>query len=292
MGRQSGECRTKYQSFPRLPVQAKNRRNGSMNVFFDAAKLRQHRQEQAAHGFPLLRACPNTSAIARITFLDTLAPAEREDFAKQLSCLEDEQASRPPPTHADFQEMVRAFPLLARLFGASIGLHPPQATALDIRQVPVKVMAKLLAEAGAGGLEALGKTLMLSDEPEARRPSPAHAASLDEAVPVAPARLRKLIDRMMSDRFGATGQAIDKQHTVYDALVPAGQLRLHATFSPPGRMTKQLQYHIEIRGTGHGLAAYETVWRTPGVWDYLTESNADRSIVHLGTLIGVCLTLL
>ena len=204
-----------------------------MNVFFDAAKLRQHRQEQAAHGFPLLRACPNTAAIARITFLDTLAPAEREDFANQLSCLEDEQASRPPPTNADFQEMVRAFPLLVGFFGRSIGLHPPQATALDIRQVPVKLMAKLLAEAGAGGLEAIGKTLTLSDEPEARRPSSAHAASLDEAVPVAPARLRKLIGRMMSDRFGATAQAIDKQHTVYDALVPAGQLRLHAMFAPP-----------------------------------------------------------
>jgi hypothetical protein len=263
-----------------------------MTGFFEPAKLRQHRQEQAAHGFPLLRACPNTSAIASITFLDTLAPAEREDFANQLSCLEDEQASRPPATHADFQEMVRAFPLLARLFGGSIGLHPPQATALDIRQVPVKLMAKLLEE--YGDLETIGKTLMLSDEPEARRPSPAHAASLDEAVPVAPARLRKLIDRMMSDRFGATAQAIDKQHTVYDALVPAGQLRLHATFSPPGRMTKQLDYLIEMRprSPGQGLAAYETVWRTPGVWDYLTESNADRSIVHLGTLIGVCLTLL
>ena len=81
-----------------------------MTGFFEPAKLRQHRQEQAAHGFPLLRACPNTSAIARITFLVTLAPAEREDFAKQLSCLEYEQASRAPPTHADFQEMARGPP--------------------------------------------------------------------------------------------------------------------------------------------------------------------------------------
>ena len=263
-----------------------------MTGFFDAAKLRQHRQEQAAHGFPLLRACPNTGAIALITFLDTLAPAEREDFANQLSCLEAEQASRPPPTQAAIQEQMRAFPLLARHFGAGIGLDPPQATARDIRQVPVKLMATLLAEAGAGGLETIGKTLMLSDEPEARAPSSAHAASLDEAVPVAPARLRKLIDRMMADRFGAKAQAIGKQHTVYDALVPAGQLRLHAMFAPPGRMTQQLDYRIEMRGTGHGLAAYETVWRTPGVWDYLTESNAERSIVHLGTLIGVCLALL
>jgi hypothetical protein len=266
-----------------------------MAGLFDAAKLRQHRQEQAAHGFPLLRACPNTSAIALITFLDTLAPAEREDFANQLSCLEAEQASRPPPTQAAIQEQMRAFPLLVRFFGGSSGLHPPQATALDIRQVPVKLMAKLLAEAGAGGLEAIGKTLMLSDEPEARAPSSAHAASLDEAVPVAPARLRKLIGRMMSDRFGATAQAIDKQSMVYDALVPAGQLRLHAKFSPPGRMTLQLGYHIEMRPRSPGqqwLADYETVWRTPGVWDYLTESNAERSIVHLGTLIGVCLALL
>ena len=64
---------------------------------------------------------------------------------------------------------------------------------------------------------------------------------------------------------------------------------------PPGRMTMQLQYHIEIRPRSPGqqwLAAYETVWRTPGVWDYLTESNAERSVVHLGTLIGVCLALL
>lgn len=263
-----------------------------MTGFFDAAKLRQHRQEQAADGFRLLRACPNTRAIALITFLDTLAPAECEDFANQLSCLEDEQASRPPPTHAAMQEQMRAFPLFARHFGAIIGLDPPQATVRDIRQVPVKLMAKLLAEAGAGGLETIGKTLMLSDEPESRRPSTAHAASLDEAVPVAPARLRKLIERMMSDRFGATAQAIDKQHTVYDALVPAGQLRLHAVLASPGRMTQQLDYRIEMRGAGHGLAAYETVWRTPGVWDYLTESNAERSIVHLGTLIGVCLALL
>ncbi len=263
-----------------------------MTGFFDAAKLRQHRQEQAAHGFPLLRACPNTRAIALITFLDTLAPAEREDFANQLSCLEAEQASRPPPTQAAIQEQMRAFPLLARHFGASIGLDPPQAAARDIRQVPVRLMATLLAEAGAGGLETIGKTLMLSDEPEARVPSSAHAASLDEAVPVAPARLRKLIDRMMADRFGAKAQAIGKQHMVYDALVPAGQLRLHAMFAPPGRMTQQLDYRVEMRGTGHGLAAYETVWRTPGVWDYLTESNAERSIVHLGTLIGVCFALL
>ena len=261
-----------------------------MKGFFDAAKLRQHRQEQAAHGFPLLRACPNTGAIARITFLDTLAPAEREDFGKQLSCLEDEQASRPPLTHDAMLEQMRAFPLLARLFGGSIGLPGAQATARDIREVPVKLMAKLLEE--YGDLETIGKTLMLSDEPEARRPSTAHAASLDEAVPVAPARLRKLIDRMMSDRFGATAQAIDKQHKVYDALVPAGQLRLHAMFAPPGRMTMQLNYHIEMRGTGRGLAAYETVWRTPSAWNYLTESNAEPSIVHLGTLIGVCLTLL
>jgi hypothetical protein len=263
-----------------------------MTRFFDPAKLRQHRQEQAAHGFPLLRACPNTSAIALITFLDKLTSAEREDFANQLSCLEDEQASMPPSTHAAMQEQMRAFPLLARYFGASIGLDPPQVTARDIRQVPVKLMAKLLAEAGAGGLETIGKTLMLSDEPEARRPSTAHAASLDEAVPVAPARLRKLIDRMMSDRFGATAQAIDKQHTVYGALVPAGQLRLHAMFAPPGRMTQQLDYVIEMRTKGHGQVAYESIWRLPSSWNYLTENNAERSIVHLGTLIGICLALL
>jgi len=73
---------------------------------------------------------------------------------------------------------------------------------------------------------------------------------------------------------------------------PPGSFGSMRCSHPPGRMTKQLQYHIEIRGTGHGFADYETVCRTPSVWDYLTESNADRSIVHLGTLIGVCLTLL
>jgi hypothetical protein len=261
---------------------------------FDSAKLRQHRLEQAGAGFPLLRRCPNTSAISLLLFLDGLSAPERTDYARELTLLEEAQAARPPTSSAEMHDLVRSFPLVAQHMGPILGMVPPVARPRDFRRIPVKLLSKLLKEAGSGGVDQIAQTLLLSDDPAARLPAKDHAASLEELVPVAPARLRKLVDQMMKEAFGAEPQRLAKDHTVYEARLPGGHLKLHAMFAPPGRMMPQFDYRLEAALDGKARAAftYEEAWWLPASWDYLTESNAGPSISRLGELVKLAVALL
>lgn len=260
---------------------------------FDSVKLNAHRLEQAALGFPLLRGCPNTGAISLLILLDALPAEERVAYAEQLTKLDEVQASRPPKTNAELHDLIRGFPLVARHMGPILGMVPPLAQPRDFRRMPVKLIASLLKEAGPGGVEQIARTLLLSDDPAARLPAREHVSSLEEAVPVKPARLRKLIDQMMKEGFGSEPQRLGKDHTIYDARLPNGQFRLHAMFAPPGRLLPQFDYRLEIAHDGKARSAftYEEAWRLPASWDYLTETNAGRSIDHLRQLVSTCIAL-
>ena len=122
---------------------------------FDPGKRRAHRRAEAEAGFPLLRGCPNTAAIALVNYLDTLSPADQVAYGEQLSSLEEAQAANPPKTNNEFLDLVRARPLLARHMGPSLNLVPPEAKAIDIRVVPVKLLSAVLKD--NGGLEGWAK---------------------------------------------------------------------------------------------------------------------------------------
>ena len=261
---------------------------------FDPVKLKEHRLQQASLGFPLLRGCPNTYAISLMLSLDALAKEERMGFAEELTSMEEAQAAHPPESITAQRDLMRSFPLITRLLGRNLGLVDPQPHLIDMRCMPVKVLSSVLKEAGSGGLDQIARTLRLSDDPLARLPAQDHATTLEEMVPAPPALLRKLMDRMMKHGFGAEAQRLDKTDVLYEVPWPGGQLRLNVSYAQGPRLLQQFNYHlgIAVKGRpGMPMLSYESVWRVPGMWNYLTETNAERSIAHLRRLIIECLGL-
>ncbi len=258
---------------------------------FDPVKARRHRLREAELGFPLLRGCASTEAISLLLYLEGLDLGDRLAFADQLSSLEEQQATSPPSTNDELLALVRSFPLVAQFLGRRIGLVPPEPMPVDVRRMPVKVLANVLADERTGGFEGWSKIVRLSDDPAARLPAAAHAASFEDIVPVEPRLLRRLFDDAMGRTFGATPQRVDKEHVRYDAVHPAGGFRVDLMFAPPGRMMHQFDYRFSAmlhrRPTIH-MQAYESVWRLAPRWDYVTRANAERSVGHLATLVAAC----
>jgi hypothetical protein len=261
---------------------------------FDPVKVRRHRLQEAELGFPLLRGCASTEAISLVLYLESLDQSDRSAFADQLSSLEERQPARPPSSNEEIFALVRGFPLVAEFLGRRIGMVPIEPMPIDVRRLPVKVLANVLADERTGGFEGWSKIVRLSGDPAARLPTAAHAASVEEIVPVEPRRLRRLFDHAMSGTFGATPQLVDKQHVRYDASHPTGGFRVDLMFAAPGRAMHQFEYRFSANVDGRRriwMEAYESVWRLAPRWDYVTQANAERSVAHLATLVAACMDL-
>jgi hypothetical protein len=258
---------------------------------FDPVKVRRHRLREAELGFPLLRGCASTEAISLVLYLEDLDPGDRLAFADQLSSLEERQAASPPSSNDGILALVRGFPLVAPFLGRRIGLVPPEPMPIDVRRMPVKVLANVLADQRTGGFEGWSRIVRLSDDPAARAPAAAHAASFEEIVPVEPRRLRRLFDDAMGRTFGATPQRVDKEHVRYDGVNTAGGFRVDLMFAAPGRPMHQFDYRFSAMLDGRPriwMVAYESVWRLAPRWDYITQTNAERSVAHFATLVAAC----
>ena len=260
----------------------------------DPVKTREHRRQQAGLGFPLLRGSPNTAAIGLINFLDQLSADEQLSFANQLSDLADAQLTDPGMVVEARDALMRSLPLVERYFGRQLGLTSTHVPTIDVRLMPVKVLAGVLRDELAGGFDGWTKLVKLSEEPLARMPPAHHATSLQEIDPVAPARLRKLIGDGMKKRFGAAAQRVASDHSQFTAQTPNGSLKVDVRFATGVHSRPQFDYSVNAKIEDRPplwMASYESVWLTSAQWDYVTEINADRSVAHLIRQIETCLEL-
>ncbi len=259
----------------------------------DPTKSREHRRQQAERRFPLLRGSPNTAAIALVGFLDRLSDSEQLSFADQISDLADSQQANPGITAEKRLALVQSLPLVARHFGRYFGLSAP-VPSIDVRLVPVKVLAGVLKDDVTGGFDGWAKLVKLSEEPEARAPPVAHASSLQEIVPIDPGRLRKLIGDAMKNRFGADNKRLNPEHSQFTAKTPESTIKIDVIFARGGGSRHQFSYQVSAtigERPPIAMASYEGVWLTSPQWDYVTETNADRSVAHLIRQIETCLEL-
>lgn len=258
------------------------------------AKARKHRRQQAEQRFPMLRQSPNTAAIGLISFLDRLSADEQLSFADQLSDFADAQLTNSASTVEQLLEHLRSLPLVERHFGKYFGSTSPTIPSVDVRIIPVKALAGVLKDEVTGGFDDWAKLVQFSEDPEARKPPLAHASSIQEIVPIAPGRLRKLTGDAMKKRFCASQQRLNPEHTRFKAQMSGAILFVDIQFAKGGGSRHQLDYHVSAQIEERGLisnVSYESVWLTSGRWDYITETNADRSIAHLVRLIETCLEL-
>jgi hypothetical protein len=254
--------------------------------------VREHREDEARRGWPLLRACPNTFAIVRLAFLDRLSPDDRLEFARQLSDLEALEAQVPQralESNDEYRERLERFPIAkAYLEDAEAGGRHS-----GIGKIPVKIIAGVRKDAAIGGIQGWAeRNCMPSAHLIPPRPL---AETLDDLVPVKPARLRKLVAGRVKEDFSADETRLSAEHVRYVGDVPGAKLALDITYARSGgRAAHQLEYHMWVKvgeGARIGPLGYESVWRTPSRWDYITESNAEACVDHLCGLIRCCIAL-
>ena len=246
---------------------------------FDPVKARAHRLQEAELGLPLLRGCASTSANALVAHFDGLDRDKKLDFARQLSDFAEAQATQQPMSVDKRAALLQRFPLLVGQFD----IQPRKATGLHM--LPVKVIAGVMKDAAVGGIEGWADGRGLSAE--ARRPAAAHAATLDEMVPVAPKRLLQLIGKILKDQYGATATPFGKDHISYAAVVAGRSVKLDLLLPGRGAFSwHQFGYNLTLPGSLRlPFITYEGIWLTSSQWDYVTENNAERSVNHFARVV-------
>ncbi|HLQ20087.1 MAG TPA: hypothetical protein VK146_14015 [Tabrizicola sp.] len=246
-------------------------------------KLRVHRREEAARGFPLLRECPSTLVLRRLIALDALTLRDREDYADELSALAEAQAAG-PLGQAEREALVKRLPVVAEVERA-VPTRP------DLRFQTVKSLARLAAD--PGGIEAFVRLQGLTGE--AAGPPVPHVPSFADAVPVTPAKLRKTMAKALQARFGGK---VETQSSDLDQLrvdVPRGRMVLNLGFAGKswGAMSRQFDYSLwaDLDGVRMVPTSYEDLWLLPAQWDLLTAGNVEAAAAHLVKLVEVRLAL-
>ncbi|MFN5995577.1 MAG: hypothetical protein ACK47S_17365 [Paracoccaceae bacterium] len=245
-------------------------------------RVRAHRLEEAAKGFPLLRGCPSTFVLRRLAALDGLTERDRVAYADQLS---DYAAADPSfLTAPDRAALMARLPLVAAV--EAEGQSRP-----DLRFQNVKNLARLVAE--PGGIEGFIRLQGLTGE--AAGPPAPNVPSFAEAVPVAPAKLRKAIAGALEGRFGGK---VAKQSSDLEQLrveVPRGRMVLNLSFAGKGwgAMSRQFDYSLwaDLDGVRMVPTSYEAIWLLPAQWDLLTPSNVEAAATHLVRLVETRLAL-
>lgn len=263
-----------------------------MSTSFDREKVRAHQLAEAKAGFPLLRGCPNTAAISLCRFLDRIGPDQWSDFAMQLSDFVEAEHMTPGMSRDERLRLLEKLPLAEALLGPAFSPSPPPPK-LEFELIPVKLVASLRNDDRVGGLT--GWARMIGAPDMEFIPAKAHATSLEDIQPVAPKRLRRLIDDALVTGFGLIARKVSSENTSYERTGPDGRMKIDVSFPRGGPLsTDQFSYFFLCErpdGKRAALQSYESIWRIPPTWNYLTDANAEASIAHFSKLIAVCDTL-
>lgn len=231
----------------------------------------------------MLRGCPSSVVLRRLSVLDGLSEAERLEYADQLSELVAAQAAA-PMAQADRVALVARLPLVARV-EAEVPTRP------DLRFQTVKSLARLAAE--PGGIAAF-VTLQGLTGAAAGPPAP-HVPSFAEAVPVTPARLRKVMMAALAAKYGGEVQQMGSDMAQLRTDVPRGRMVLNLDLAGKswGAMSRQMSYSVwaDLDGVRMTPTSYEEQWLLPTQWDLLTPTNIEAAAQHLVRVIEARLDL-
>jgi hypothetical protein len=236
-----------------------------------AALIRNDLAQEASAGFPILSRTPCTQVVRFLDYWATLPTADQDALLDSLARLASVIAE--PERAAVEMAQRQQDPALARL-GAAVAFR---GFAGGYRCTPIKILGGIAKNKAIGNVEDWLKTsgcsaLELQLRPELL-PSP------DCIVPVKPARLKKLVDKMLTALFAPRKESLGSDGCKYVGEFDQSPLTVTVLFAPPGRQNpRQLQYLVN-GGT------YEGLWHCHAIWDYITEENAERSVKLLRDLV-------
>lgn len=255
-------------------------------VAIDQHLVQAHRRAEAAEGWPLLRSCPNTSAVRLVRYLDGLSKTE-------VGALLDQWETHDALPKVDYATIDEANAALDR-FPAIVAYNTAiQQPGRSIMTVPIKTVAASLADIG-GTLEDWARMFHL--EPEGIRLHPPLVQDLADLVPVPPRVLRKTLAGSAKLCLDAREQKVDAEQSWYVSKIDDWDVALDILFvSNKGwKKNHQFDYGIWVKSPAGNrvlLAGYECLWKIPATWNYITVENVDRSVAHLMRLVKLMLSL-
>ncbi|MCX7300838.1 MAG: hypothetical protein NTX73_10775 [Rhodobacterales bacterium] len=253
---------------------------------FDQDLVQAHRRAEAADGWPLLRSCPNTSAVHLLRYLDSLTEAENAALLDQWEAND----ALPKVDFATIDEAAAALERFPALVSYRNAITQPGRS---IMTLPIKTVAGSLADMG-GSLQDWARRFDLG--PEGIRLHPPLVRDLTDLVPVPPRVLRKVLEEAAKLGFDARAQKVDAEESWYISRINGWDVALDVVFvsSKGWRRTHQLDYGLWVKspaGNRVRLNGYESLWRIPSTWNFITVENVDRSASHLMRLVRLMLNL-
>jgi hypothetical protein len=243
---------------------------------FNPVVLHAHRRAQSAERWPLLRSCPSTFAVRLVRYLDSLSDLQIDALLDQWEA-HDALPRVEHKSMTDAETALKQFPAI-EAYNAAI-TEPGRS----IMTVPIKTAAGSLADIG-GNLDDWAK--MFQIEPEGIRLDPPLVQNLEDLVPVVPATLRKVLAEAARLGFAAEAQKISSEETWYVGRIENWDVAIDVRFASNKGLSggKQIDYNLWVKPLGGKrlfVQGYETIWKLPTQWNYLTVENAERSVKHL-----------
>ena len=253
----------------------------------DQDLVQAHRRAEAADGWPLLRSCPNTSAVRLLRYLDSLTEAE---VAALLDQWETHDAL-PKVDYATIDEAAAALERFPAIVAYNTAITQPGRS---IMTVPIKTVASSLSDIG-GTLEDWARMFHLG--PDGIRLHPPLVHNLADLVPVPPRVLRKVLEGAAKLGFDARAQKVDAEESWYISKIDGWDVALDVRYvSNKGwNRSHQFDYGLWVKspaGNRGRLDGYEFLWKIPSTWNFITVENVDRSASHLMRLVRLMLSLM
>lgn len=251
-----------------------------MVAAIDKDLVRAHRQAEAAEGWPLLRSCPNTSAVRLVRYLDSLSRAEIGALLYQW----DTHDALPKVDYATTDEADAALQRFPAIVAYNTAVMQPGRS---IMTVPIKTVAASLADIG-GTLEDWARMFHLGPEGILLRPP--LVRDLADLVPVPPRVLCKVLEGAAKLGFDARAERVDAEQSWYIGKIDGWDVALdvHFASNKGWRKNHQFDYGLWVKspaGNRVRLDGYESLWKIPSTWNFITVENADRSAAHLMRLV-------
>jgi hypothetical protein len=245
--------------------------------------VRDYMHAEADAGYSLLRRIPSTHATACFDYLESIAPAEREEFLDAHARVAALGFLLTPAAQQQILQLVDSNPALVKYRNAK----QQGPLAMGLRYQSIRMAKAMLNDAQSVAMMRQTRSTLgyvprddapvpLVNDPDVRKLHPAKAP-----------QLKKLVKPLLQGFLGAKEEKMPGGTMKYDGALDETSVKVRVDYA--GRDV-QMIYSVSIPDPERKVVVigttYEHFFGMGGAgWDYITEENADVSIGLLPELV-------
>ncbi|HEX6898046.1 MAG TPA: hypothetical protein VF146_22360 [Bryobacteraceae bacterium] len=245
--------------------------------------VRDYIHAEADAGYPLLRRIPSTHATAFFDYLESISPAEREEFLDAHAQVAALGFVPTPAAQQQILQLVESHPALVKYRNAK----RQGPVTMGLRYQSIRMAKAMLNDAQSLAMMQQTRST-LSYMPRDDAPVPlVNDPDIKKLHPAKAPQLKKLVKPLFQALLGAKEEKLPGGTMKYDGALDGTSVKVRVDYS--GRDV-QMIYSVSIPDPERKVVVigrtYEHFFGMGGTgWDYITEENADVSIGLLPELV-------